>query len=57
LFDVLEHIKNDQQVLRKLSSLLVKGGFLVMAVPSNPDEWSWDDDFYGHFRRYNVKFN
>jgi len=24
-------------------------------VPSNPREWRWDDDFYGHFRRYTVE--
>jgi hypothetical protein len=23
-------------------------------VPSNPREWRWDDDFYGHYRRYTV---
>lgn len=55
LWDVLEHIKDDEAVLEKLSSLLLPGGHLLIAVPSNPREWRWDDDFYGHFRRYTRK--
>ncbi|MBK6806020.1 MAG: hypothetical protein IPG84_14805 [Betaproteobacteria bacterium] len=31
------------------------GGRLLLAVPSNPREWRWDDDFYGHVRRYTVE--
>ncbi len=52
LWDVLEHISDDESVLRKISSLLLPGGYVLIAVPSNPKEWRWDDDFYGHFRRY-----
>lgn len=52
MFDILEHIRDDNFALRKVCSLLIPGGFLVIAAPSNPHEWSWDDDFYGHFRRY-----
>jgi hypothetical protein len=37
-----------------MSHLLEPGGLLVLAVPSNPREWRWDDDFYGHWRRYTV---
>jgi SAM-dependent methyltransferase len=52
ILDVLEHIENDQEVLEKISSLLQRGGFAVIGVPYNPLEWRWDDDFYGHVRRY-----
>lgn len=52
MFDLLEHIKNDQQFLKKVHSLLNPNGYLVIAVPSNPQEWRWDDEFYGHYRRY-----
>lgn len=52
MFDILEHIKNDISALEKAYSLLIPGGHLVVAVPSNPKEWRWDDDFYGHIRRY-----
>lgn len=53
--DVLEHIDNDGAALEKISSLLSINGHLVMSVPSNPREWRWDDDFYGHYRRYTAE--
>lgn len=52
LWDVLEHIEDDRGALRTIAALLAPGGQLLLAVPSNPREWRWDDDFYGHFRRY-----
>ncbi|HVR73536.1 MAG TPA: class I SAM-dependent methyltransferase [Planctomycetota bacterium] len=55
LWDVLEHIEQDEPALEKISTLLAPGGRLLLAVPSNPREWRWDDPFYGHFRRYTTK--
>ena len=55
LWDVVEHLKNDEAALKKIALLLFPGGHLLIAVPSNPKEWRWDDDFYGHYRRYTVK--
>ena len=52
MFDVLEHIKDDISALKKVFSLLEKDGHLIIAGPSNPKEWRWDDEFYGHYRRY-----
>ena len=52
LMDVIEHIADDTGVLAKVASLLLPGGHVVISVPSNPREWRWDDDFYGHVRRY-----
>ena len=54
LWDVLEHIEDDRAALRSVEALLAPGGHVLLAVPSNPREWRWDDDFYGHFRRYSV---
>src|SRR5205085_10227875 len=54
LWDVLEHIEDDIGAVRRISALLAPGGRLLIAVPSNPREWRWDDLFYGHFRRYTV---
>jgi SAM-dependent methyltransferase len=54
LWDVLEHIDDDRAALRAIERLLAPGGQLLLAVPSNPREWRWDDEFYGHFRRYTV---
>jgi len=55
LWDVLEHIDDDRAALHDIAKLLTPGGQLLIAVPSNPREWRWDDDFYGHFRRYTVE--
>lgn len=55
LCDVLEHLENDKLALNKISSLLFSGGFLFITVPSNLREWRWDDDFYGHVRRYSIE--
>lgn len=55
LFDVLEHIKDDVKILKKINSLLAPGGYLVLALTSNPREWRWDDEFYGHYRRYSAR--
>ena len=54
LWDVLEHIEDDDAALADIARLLAPGGQVLIAVPSNPREWRWDDDFYGHFRRYTV---
>jgi SAM-dependent methyltransferase len=54
LWDVIEHIEDDEFALKKTAALLSPGGYLVIAVPSNPAEWRWDDDFYGHYRRYTA---
>lgn len=54
MWDVLEHMEDDGGALRTIEGLLEPGGQLLIAVPSNPREWRWDDDFYGHWRRYTV---
>ena len=54
MWDVLEHMEDDRSALRIVERLLRPGGQLLLAVPSNPREWRWDDEFYGHFRRYTV---
>lgn len=54
MWDVLEHIEDDQAALVAVAGLLRPGGQLLLAVPGNPREWRWDDEFYGHFRRYTV---
>ena len=52
LMDVIEHIEGDLHVFEKVFQLLGPQGYLVISTPSNPREWRWDDDFYGHLRRY-----
>jgi SAM-dependent methyltransferase len=55
LWDVLEHIEKDRELLLRLNQNLSNqegGGFLVISIPTNRKEWRWDDKFYGHYRRY-----
>jgi SAM-dependent methyltransferase len=52
VFDVLEHIEDDETVLRELSSAVRPGGGLLVTVPQHPRLWSAADDFAGHVRRY-----
>ncbi len=52
LFDVLEHVEEDSQLLSDIGNKLNPGGALIISVPTKPAEWRWDDDFYGHIRRY-----
>jgi SAM-dependent methyltransferase len=52
MFDILEHLADDAAALGKLAALVRSDGHAVLVVPSNPRQWGWDDDFYGHIRRY-----
>lgn len=54
LFDVIEHIENDQSFLRSLHTVLMPGGMLYLTVPASPFLWSQEDEQAGHFRRYTI---
>jgi SAM-dependent methyltransferase len=51
-FDVLEHIAEDEAVMREVYAALVPGGGILAAVPQHPALWSWTDDIGHHVRRY-----
>jgi SAM-dependent methyltransferase len=54
LFDVLEHLPDDVQVLRELYALLRAGGALLLTVPAHPSLWSYFDEASRHCRRYEL---
>ncbi len=54
MFDVLEHLPDDQQVLRDLRRLLVPNGVLLVTVPAHPALWSSFDVAARHCRRYTT---
>ncbi|MGA1844127.1 MAG: class I SAM-dependent methyltransferase [bacterium] len=54
VWDVIEHIHNDEIFLAKIVSLLPPHGYVSFSVPNNLNEWRWDDDYYGHIRRYTT---
>ena len=54
MFDVLEHIQDDQGFLRQVSDLLAPGGRLYLTTPAYQALWSYEDEFAGHHRRYTL---
>lgn len=52
MINVLEHIKNHQQILKNLSSKLKPSGKLFIFVPAHQELYSDWDESVGHFRRY-----
>ncbi len=53
--DVLEHIMNDKEEIKKAAIHLNPGGSLIVLVPSCPWLFSPFDESLGHFRRYTRK--
>lgn len=55
MFEILEHIEDDQQALQKIADLLEKKGCFLMSVPAKQALFSQEDKFQGHLRRYEKK--
>lgn len=55
LFDVIEHIKDDDKFLKSVNSILTNNGLVYITVPAFNFLWSKDDSDAGHFRRYTIK--
>jgi SAM-dependent methyltransferase len=51
-FDVIEHIADDEGVLRGMRATTRTGGGTIIAVPQHPWLWSRADDVAHHQRRY-----
>ena len=54
LFDVLEHIEDDQAALQSAATLLRPGGRILITVPAYPWLWSAHDEAHHHKRRYTA---
>lgn len=52
-FDVVEHIKNDNELIDHFSYVLEPGGLLYVTVPAHNMLWSQSDVRAQHYRRYN----
>jgi SAM-dependent methyltransferase len=55
LFDVLEHLPDEQAVLRTMRTLLTPCGKLLLTVPAHASLWSYFDEAAHHQRRYEVE--
>ncbi len=54
LFDVVEHIENDIEFLKKVNYFLKPEGKIFITVPAYDFLWSNEDDDAGHFKRYTL---
>jgi SAM-dependent methyltransferase len=52
LTDVLEHVADDHDLLRRTMAAVPLGGHLLLTVPADPGMWSGHDEVFGHHRRY-----
>lgn len=51
-FDVIEHIPEDELVLREMFRVTRPGGGAMVTVPQHPALWSRMDEYGHHIRRY-----
>jgi SAM-dependent methyltransferase len=54
-FDVLEHLDDDQGVLREMHRVMRPNGGLIVTVPQHRALWSAADEFSHHRRRYSRR--
>ena len=50
--EVIEHVKDDEKVIRNISNILNGGGKVIFTVPFLMKNWSKFDEISGHIRRY-----
>lgn len=55
MFDVLEHIPQEQETLTALREALAPGGRLMLTVPAHQYLWSYFDEASHHCRRYSAQ--
>ncbi len=51
-FDVIEHLDDDEKILRRFWQEIRPGGHLIVTVPAHQGLWSYFDDLAHHRRRY-----
>jgi SAM-dependent methyltransferase len=54
LFDVLEHVQDDQEAMRAICSLVRPGGWVVLTTPAYKWLYGEHDREHGHYRRYTA---
>ena len=53
--DVLEHMEDDVEGLKRVLSFARPGGDAILTVPAYPWLWSGEDDISRHYRRYTKR--
>jgi SAM-dependent methyltransferase len=54
IFDVLEHVQDDERFLQEICRVLIPGGRVYITVPAYSWLWSDVDVHAGHHRRYTL---
>lgn len=54
MLDVIEHIKEDQEVVNHAFNILPRDGYFITTVPAYQWLWSQHDVWHMHYRRYNM---
>lgn len=54
VFDVVEHIEDDNKFIKMIHKYLVAEGLVFITVPAFELLWSHDDVSAGHYRRYTI---
>jgi len=54
IFDVLEHIADQNKYLDGINKLILPNGRLFITVPALSGLWSEEDNQAGHYRRYRI---
>ncbi len=54
LFDVIEHIEKPVQFMKELIFHFKDVEYLIITVPARKELWSNFDEYYGHFKRYEL---
>jgi len=54
-FDVLEHIREDEEVLSQMYQATARHGGILLTVPHHPFLWSEFDTYSRHVRRYKTR--
>ena len=53
--NVLEHIKDDEIMIKDMNTLLKDNGRLILYLPNSMKVWTDLDNLVGHYRRYTKK--
>ena len=54
VFDVLEHLTNDIEILKNINSMLRSDGKIILTVPAHMWLWCREDQISGHKTRYTA---
>jgi len=57
LFDVIEHLEDPEAFLKNILDKYQNLQSIVITVPARKEIWSNYDEFYGHYRRYDLEMS